>query len=124
MTTAVAGPLTPVARLIIDALEECGPLSRQELAALLGQSPGGIGTRLCGLAKEGKIVLAGDDMVGLPHQPLSPWMPDEERIRAQRRWLWRAHGVLTVALHEVDDGYLAQQLHALAVQLYGRRAAR
>jgi hypothetical protein len=122
-TNATAEPLSQAARLILDALKECGPLSRQELATLLGETRTAIGTRLYLLARDGLVALAADDTVALAGQRLDSWLPDEERVHQQRRWLWQTQGLVTLVLDEVPDAYLAQQIRVLAVQLYGRRRA-
>lgn len=124
MTTAVAEPLTPAAQAILDALAEAGPMTRPALAEATGQAIGPLGTRLAVLA-EANLVRIGAELVGLPHQSLEDWRPDEAAEYKRRQELWRRQGLLMLTLGEIDDAYLAQQLRLLAIRLYGhRRCAR
>jgi hypothetical protein len=117
---AAEAVIPPGQQLILDALKKCGPLSRPELSTLLGLSIGAVRARLHSLTKAGLIVF-GDDTIGLPGQPIDAWMTDQEREYQQRQWLWKSRGIVMVPLAELDDQHLAQRLHVLAVQLYGRR---
>lgn len=107
-------------RSILDTLQRNGPMTRQQLAAATNQPTGPTGTRVAQLAARG-LVKAGAELVALPRQQAEPWRPDVEAEHERRRELWQRRGLLTLTLDEVPDGYLAQQLRVLAVQLYGQR---
>jgi hypothetical protein len=105
---------------ILDAIAS-GPLSKGELIHLLGVPRVVLSGHLSGLARQGRIVVAGD-RVGLPgtldeSEPITA----EEEERERFRELWRQRGIVALDPADIPDGFVRERLCLFAIQLYGRR---
>jgi hypothetical protein len=109
-----------LARAILDAIAS-GPLEKAELLRRLAVTNLTLSGHLVGLAKQGRIVVAGG-RVGLPGtldegEPLTA----EEEQRERFRELWRQRGIVAIDPTDIPDDFVRERLCLFAIQLYGRR---
>jgi hypothetical protein len=109
-----------LAQAILDAIAS-GPLTKGELRRRLAVPNVVLSGHLSGLARQGRIVVAGD-RVGLPGtldegEPLTA----EEEQRERFRELWRRRGIVAIDPADIPDDFVRERLCLFAIQLYGRR---